>query len=260
MALRKHDLPILESDLTENGLIHPSDHFEQTAPTGVCAICFFKDAIDVLRAEGRLTLFQTLRSEAGEHPIWLLEEHGVSIGLFHPMLGGAFAAGLLEEAIALGFRTFLSVGGAGVLQKDIVVGRAIVPDAALRQEGVSYQYLLPSRTAFPDESLLQSLKNTLDEQNIPYMQGLTWTTDAFYRETKAMIAYRKEEGCLCVEMECASFFAVAKYRGVRFASLLYGGDDVSSEVWDGRGWHSRADIRRALLDTAFTTLSKEVFR
>lgn len=257
MALVKHAVPILESDLSENGMIHPSDHIAPIAPTRRCAVVFFRDVIEAWNAAGKLRLLTNLKSEAGLHPVWLLEKDGTTVGLFHPMLGGAFAAGLLEEAIALGFDTFVSCGGAGVLRKDLVVGSIIVPSAALRQEGVSYQYLAPSRTVAPDEKLAAALMRQLDRRGVPFGSGLTWTTDAFYRETQDMVAYRKEEGCLCVEMECASFFAVAKYRGVRFASLLYGGDDLSGAVWDGRGWHSRFDVRQGLVELALDALIGE---
>jgi len=48
-------------------------------------------------------------------------------------------------------------------------------------------------------------------------------------------------------MEAAAFFAVAEFRGVTFAQLLYGGDDVSGVgEWDDRGWLSRANVREQL--------------
>ena len=57
---------------------------------------------------------------------------------------------------------------------------------------------------------------------------------------------RKAEGCITVEMEAAAFFAVAQFRNVQFAQLLYGGDDVSSSVWDSRLWDSHASVREKL--------------
>jgi len=54
------------------------------------------------------------------------------------------------------------------------------------------------------------------------------------------------EGCLTVEMEAAAFFAVAQFRGVSFGQMLYAGDDLSGEAWDGRGW-PRHDTGRNLL-------------
>jgi hypothetical protein len=40
-------------------------------------------------------------------------------------------------------------------------------------------------------------------------------------------------------MEAAAFFAVAEFRRVQLAQILYGGDDVGGEDWDRRDWQSR---------------------
>ena len=45
---------------------------------------------------------------------------------------------------------------------------------------------------------------------------------------------RKREGCLVVEMECASMLAVAKYRGIPFIQFLYGADHLGSDTWEIR--------------------------
>ena len=50
------------------------------------------------------------------------------------------------------------------------------------------------------------------------------------------MALRRSEGCLTVEMETAAFCAVAQFRGVTFGQILYGGDDLTGENWDGRSW------------------------
>lgn len=53
----------------------------------------------------------------------------------------------------------------------------------------------------------------LDILNIEYVLGRTWTTDAFYRETKGNFLKRKLEGCIAVEMEVSACQAVANFRG-----------------------------------------------
>ncbi len=156
------------------------------------------------------------------------------------------AAGLLEEAIALGCRKFIACGGCGVLEKGIGVGELIVVSAAVRDEGVSYHYLPPSREVLADEAGVEALAKTLSSWRIPYRVGKTWTTDAPYRETANRVAQRKAEGCLVVEMEAAAMIAVAQFRGVIFGQILYGGDDVSGSEWDSRAWQSRAEIREKL--------------
>ena len=52
-------------------------------------------------------------------------------------------------------------------------------------------------------------------------------------------------------MEAATFFAVSKFREVKLGQILYGGDDLSGEVWDSRSWNWRKDIRENLVDLSF---------
>jgi hypothetical protein len=47
-------------------------------------------------------------------------------------------------------------------------------------------------------------------------------------------------------MEAAAFFAVAQFRRVIFAQMIYGGDDVSGSEWNARDWHSRELVREKL--------------
>lgn len=67
-----------------------------------------------------------------------------------------------------------------------------------------------------------------------YVKGKTWTSDGIYRETLPVIQERRGEGCLVVEMECASMLAVSKYRQIPFVQFLYGADNLSSEKWEIR--------------------------
>jgi len=56
------------------------------------------------------------------------------------------------------------------------------------------------------------------------------------------------EGCEVVEMEAAALFAVAKFRQITLGQVVYGGDLVTPEGWDGREWASRTDARQTLFD------------
>jgi uridine phosphorylase len=78
--------------------------------------------------------------------------------------------------------------------------------------------------------------DTLEAADIPYLASRSWTTDAFYRETPSRTRRRVDEGCIVVEMEASAFIAVARFRGIRLAHLLYAGDTLSDEVWDNRDW------------------------
>jgi uridine phosphorylase len=185
----------------------------------------------------------------GAHPVYELDWEGRRLALAHPGVGAPLAAGMLEEIIALGCRKFVACGGAGVLVPEVAVGHLVVPTAAVRDEGTSYHYAPPSRTVAADPGAVAAIEAVLTERGLPYLTALTWTTDAIYRETPARIARRRAEGCVTVEMEAATFFAVARFRGVPFGQILYGGDDLSGEAWDSRSW-TRHAIRSTLFELA----------
>ena len=61
-----------------------------------------------------------------------------------------------------------------------------------------------------------------------------WTTDGFYRETRNNMEQRKADGCIAVDMECASVMAVARFRGVPVYQFLYAEDSLDGGSWDPR--------------------------
>ena len=55
------------------------------------------------------------------------------------------------------------------------------------------------------------------------------------------MAYRIEEGCSVVEMECASLAAVAQLRGAVWGLLLFTADSLADlENYDQRDWGAEA--------------------
>ena len=78
------------------------------------------------------------------------------------------------------------------------------------------------------------IKDVLREAGYPFVEGITWTTDAFYRETPQKVEARKKQGAICVEMECAAMQALCDFRGVDFFQFLYAGDNLDHSTWDPR--------------------------
>jgi uridine phosphorylase len=208
-----------------------------------CVPCFFQDVISTLVEDGRAREIACMRSEMGRHPLYEIDMEGRRLALYQPGVTAPFAAAMLDEVIAYGCRKFVACGGAGVLNREIAVGHIVVPTSAVRDEGVSYHYIPPSREIEPSPEGVAAIESVLRRRDRDYILGKTWTTDGIYRETPAKVALRKSEGCVTVEMEAAAFFAVARFRGVRFAQMLYGGDDVSGEEWDSRRWIARTKVR-----------------
>ena len=241
----RREYPILEFDLTPRAVLEPRHPQAIDVPEYAVA-CFFQDVIAQLVAQHKARIITYLKSEIGTHPVYELDVEGKRLIVFHPGVGAPLAAGFLEEVIALGCKKFIACGGAGVLDSQIAIGHILVPTVAVRDEGTSYHYLPPGREVSATPEAVAAIEKVLVEHNCDYILTKTWTTDAIYRETVAKVQLRASEGCLAVEMEAAAFFAVARFRGVQFAQLLYGGDDVSSSEWDSRDWDSHASVREKL--------------
>jgi len=174
----------------------------------------------------------SLKAGGREYPIYQFEHNGIQLGFFNTVLGGAGSAALLEELIALGAEKVLYFGSCGALDQKIAGGHILVPTAAYRDEGASYHYAEASE--FLEIATAPKLMRILDEIRIPYHPTKTWTTDAFYRETKRNLEKRKEEGCGVVEMECASIMAVGQFRHKEVYEFLYAADCLDGNSWDKR--------------------------
>ena len=238
--------PILEYDPSREAILEPSKLVPPSGIPPAVILCFFQDEIHKLLLDGKIHQIDYIHSEMGDHPIYDLEFNGRHLSLAHPGVGAPLSVGMLEEVIAKGGRYFIACGGAGVLDREIAVGHLMVPTSAVRDEGTSYHYLAPSREVEASLRGVTAIQRTLEHHKVAYLLTKTWTTDAFYRETNERTVRRKAEGCLSVEMEAAAFFAVAKFRGVDFAQILYGGDAVIPGEWDGREWN-RQSVREQMI-------------
>ena len=150
-------------------------------------------------------------------------------------LGGPAAANLMEELSYVGIDTFIACGACGCIVDDIdFVNDFFIPTEAIRDEGLSYHYLPASRTVKTNKDVNIAIEKALINRNKPYVMGLTWTTDAMYRETPNRVARRVKEGAIGVDMECASLAAVAKFNKLNFGEVMYFTDKVGTESWEWR--------------------------
>jgi len=247
-------LPLAEFD-AEAGLIAPRP------PRGVAAgawraavLCFFPEVLAALEVSGRGRRVAEFSGDSGGGAILEVDtDHGPVVAL-HPGVGAPLAALHLEVLVAAGVRDVVACGGAGAVRPGLVLGHVVVPTAALRDEGTSHHYRPPGRIVTTDPDVAAHLVAVLERHGIPHTRGLTWTTDAPFRETAGRIARRRAEGCLTVEMETAALAAVCAFRGARFGQFLYAADDVSGPVWDHRAW-TRAEVREVLFELAVEAVS-----
>lgn len=241
----KKEFPILEFDEAEVATLNPSSLREENFSTNKMIITFFPEVITRLIEEKQIILERTIQ---GENPVYIYKYVDSDILLTLGQVGCPACGGNLDLFNALGVNKVMFCGGGGVLDKTIEVGTILVVQGAIRDEGFSYHYVAPSRVIYSDEKIVNKISSFLQKKEIKYISGLTWTTDAIFRETKDRVALRRSEGAKIVEMEQAGCIAVAQFRKFDYGALIYGGDDVSSDEWDKREWRSRKGIRYDLVN------------
>ena len=238
--------PDSEEIIKASDIVSKIDHFPE-----VSLAVFNRKFLKILLSQLHTT--ELSEDDTGcKFPIYLFEYQGTPLAFCCMTLGGPGAAGDLEELLALGAQKVLFFGSAGVLDSTLTTGHAIVPTAAYRDEGTSYHYV-PS-SDFIEVPTAAKLTAVLDKIGVPYRTAKTWTTDAFYRETRNNMEQRKAAGCAVVEQECASIMAVGQFRRREIYQFLYTADCLDGESWDARILgNSPTSLREHILHIALDT-------
>lgn len=238
--IHKHEIPILEFDDNSQAVIMPTHEDLDLNLPARCVYAFLEEEIErYANAVGAEKVGEFV-SATKTYPIFVMTYNGEEICLAQAPVGSAAAAQFLDWLIGYGVKQIISTGTCGVLvnMKENVF---LIPTRALRDEGASYHYVAPSRYIDMNKQALEAIEKTLKQKKLPYEEVMTWSTDGFYRETPDKVAYRIEEGCSVVEMECAALAAVAKLRGAIWGLLLFTADSlVDIDNYDQRNWGAEA--------------------
>ncbi len=190
------------------------------------------------------------------HPFAVLPYRDTEIVIGYSQKG-SYAAGGLDELIALGARQAVFIGGSATLVHEIAVDDVFVPTRALRDEGVSLHYQSPSRYAEPCQQLTARLVEAARDRGLTCHSGPMWTTTAHFRQAIPRLRAFRDEGCLVVNNEASPAFAVGHYRGAQVAALLMVGDTLADDRFVVPAGHAvlyREDDSGPLLDVALEAL------
>ena len=194
----------------------------------------------------------------GDWPIYEVTYKGKRFAFYKARLGAPACVGCFEEVIPFGVKRIILLGNCGVLDRSIEDCGIIIPTKAIRDEGTSYHYAPASDFISVNRRYIPEFTALLEELGYPYVTGTTWTTDAFFRETREKVRRRKEMGAVCVEMECAAMQAMCDHRGVEFFQFLYAGDNLDHSNWDPRSLSGdvRLDDKQKIALLAFELAHK----
>ncbi|MBA4368422.1 MAG: uridine phosphorylase [Desulfobacterium sp.] len=158
------------------------------------------------------------------------ENHPFSV--VGPMVGAPYAAILFENLIAWGARKFIFFGLCGSISPNVKIGDIILPTGSFIQEGTSLHYgKKTGEVSFCSRDILTQLKAAFEEELLVFQEGLVWTTDAVFRETKELVCTYQGKNALGVEMELSALCTIGNYRGVDIGAVLVVSDELSTFQW-----------------------------
>ncbi|MDL2205699.1 nucleoside phosphorylase [Eubacteriales bacterium OttesenSCG-928-N13] len=236
MSLHKHEIPILEYDTDASAVIMPGHSGDVGKLPEKLVFAFLQDEVDKYAARHDCRVAGWFKTITKEYPVYVTQYQGEEVVLCQAPLGSPAAVQILDELIHCGARKIIAVGSCGALV-DLPEGEFLIPSEALRDEGASYHYLPPARWVSLDEGAMRAIEQTLSKRGLRSERVKVWTTDGFFRETKAMVTHRKQEGCQVVDMECAGMAACAQMRGAALGQILFTADTLADiEQHDARDW------------------------
>ena len=219
----------------------------------VTVSCFSKFLFDKVLAVFEAKKIGELHFAFGRNPVYEVRCKGKRFALFQSYVGEPTCVAQYEDLIAMGSKRLILLGNCGVLDRSIEDCGVIIPTAALRDEGTSFHYAPAADVIEVNRNYRGLFKEVLKDCGYPWVEGITWTTDAPYRETREKIARRKAQGAICVEMECAGMQALCDFRGTEFFQFLYPGDNLDHSTWEPRSLAGdvRLDDKAKIMFLAF---------
>ena len=134
-------------------------------------------------------------------------------------IGSPSAAIAAEELAAVGVETFVRVGTTGALQPDVEIGDTVVATGAAKDEGTTKRYESATVPAVSDYATLSALVESAERRDAPVHVGPIATDDAYYAESPDYVEAWSDAGLLCVEMEAAALFTLARRKGLAAGAI-----------------------------------------
>ena len=242
-------------DITTESVTSPEAFLgERGNEVDICIVTFSRIISEEVLKRFQCVKMWEIPSCNGRVPVYYFIYNGRKIGFYLSHIGSACAANdIIEVGWSSGATKFIAFGSAGSLDREATKGKYVIPTAAYRDEGMSYHYA--PAADYIDVKGAETVKGVFSELGLPYVLGRTWTTDAFYRETRKLVAQRREEGCLAVEMEIAGMQAVCDFHGYELYDFLMAGDVLDSDEYDAYGLHE-ANHKLANFDIALKIAEK----
>lgn len=161
-------------------------------------------------------------------------DHDDSVGFVKGEMCSPGIATQAEDLIAAGAKELIHVGFAGGYP-GTHIGDVVITDGAYHDTAVAGLYGCNGEIVQSTKELTDLLCKEMDAKGIVYRRGCHRTTDAGYVQPCWTAKYYEDKGVLCVEMEGAGLFSVAKFRSCSATGIYVISDSGSGDDWN-LGW------------------------
>ncbi len=187
--------------------------------------------------------------------VYVEQENPMALTVAGPVIGAPYAVMLLETLIVWGAQKILFWGWCGAISPEVKIGDIVIPTGAIIDEGTSKHYHADEEEiARPSAMMLEKTRQSLKEGGFAFHEGVVWTTDAIYRETREKVRLFQGKGALGVEMETSALFTVGKFRNVEVGVILVVSDELSTLEWKAGFRDDRFKKNRILLAEGISNL------
>lgn len=232
-----------EFDSNRNAVINAFDIIQPIKNFPKIAVsCFSRITFDRLVKELNGVPIASTGTANMNIPIYRVIYNGIEMALFMSYVGAAGCIAILEDVFAMGIEKIVLFGTCGVLDAGIKDCSIIIPNAAVRDEGTSFHYAPASEEIKVNIKYQDEFIEILNRHKCSYTVGKVWTTDGCYRETREKVNKRKENGCICVDMECSAVAALADFREKEVFHFFYAADNLDNDEWDARSLANSANV------------------
>jgi uridine phosphorylase len=155
---------------------------------------------------------------------------GIKVSCTSTGIGCPSTAIAIEELIKIGADTFIRVGTAGGLQKEVELGDLCITTGAVREEGTTRQYVPLSYPAVANVDVVCALRDAARKLKLKHHLGISHCKDAFFIEGDAEIPIEDQNkstwkawyksNVISTAMEAAALFVVSSIRRVRAGEVL----------------------------------------
>lgn len=171
-------------------------------------------------------------------------------------IGGPATAIAVEELARIGVEVMIRVGTCGSIVPEVKVGTLVIPDAAVRMEGTSAQYVGQGYPAAATPGVVLALVAAARARRVRAKVGIAASSDSFYpgqgrkafggyfpSSASNLLADLRAANVLCFEMEAATIFTLGRIFGLKTGAVLaVVGNRAVDEFKPGAGVDSAIEV------------------